>query len=93
MRPYIKTNGTLWMRARTATDLSGVQYYFHCSAGGGPDSSWQDSNEWTSPTAVANGTYTYQIRIRDKSPQSNQTAYFGDIKSLSATSTHTIRIR
>ena len=79
MRPYIKTNGQLWMRARTATDPSGVQYYFHCSAGGGPDSSWQDSNEWTSPTTVANGTYTYQIRIRDKSPQSNQTAYIGDI--------------
>ena len=62
-RPVIRTNGTLYMTTFTATDLSGVQYYFHCSSGGGPDSGWQDSNHWTS-AAVANGTYTYQFKCK-----------------------------
>ena len=83
-RPYVRPDGTLYMAAREATDPSGVQYYFHCSSGGGPDSGWQDSRVWNSPTAVADGTYTYQIKVRDTSAQLNETAYMGD-ETFSAT--------
>ena len=76
-RPLVKPDGTLFMTARDATDPSGVQYYFHCSSGGGPDSGWQDSSHYTS-AAVADGTYTYQVKVRDKSAQYNETPYTGD---------------
>ena len=87
-RPYAMTDDTFWMRARTATDLSGVQYYyFHCSAINGIaqpdpssyDSSWQSSNEWRSTTPVADGTYTFQYKVRDNSTQHNSTPYMGTI--------------
>ena len=76
-RPLVFPTGVVHMTARTATDPAGVQYDFHCSSGGGPDSNWQDSSSWTS-AALADGTYTYQVKVRDKSAQHNETAYTGD---------------
>jgi len=77
-RPIVKTNGTIYMTARTASDPAGVQYYFNCSSGGGSSSGWQDSASYTT-TALANGSYTYQFKARDKSAQANETAYTGTL--------------
>jgi len=51
-----------------------VEYYFQCVSGNGPDSGWIDSPFWkTMP--LPDGKYTYQFRIRDTSPQHNETPY------------------
>ncbi|MBN1868544.1 FG-GAP repeat protein [Candidatus Sumerlaeota bacterium] len=64
---------SITMTATTATDPSGVEYFFECAAGAGHDSGWQDS-----PTYVDTGlddmtTYTYRVRARDKSAAQNTT--------------------
>ena len=51
-----------------------VEYFFHCVSGNGPDSGWLAKPCWQSPK-VADGKYVYQFRIRDKSPQHNETPY------------------
>lgn len=80
--PYATVSNTVAMRAMSVTGEDGlpriepdpVQYYFHCAKGGGPDSGWVDKAAWQSP-AVADGTYAYQFKMRDQSPQHNETPY------------------
>jgi hypothetical protein len=80
--PYATLDNCLAMRAMSVTGEDGcpkiepdpVEYFFHCTAGGGPDSGWIEKPFWQSP-AVPDGTYTYQFKIRDKSPQHNETPY------------------
>jgi hypothetical protein len=66
---------TIGMTATTATDPSGVEYYFECTSGGCSDSGWQDS-----PTYVDTGLspltlYTYRVKARDKSAAQNETGW------------------
>ena len=74
--PYATIDNCVSMTAQTpaTSDASGVQYYFHCTAGGGPDSAWQDSPTYKT-TALADGTYSYQYKVRDKSAQLNASGY------------------
>jgi len=44
--PYATGASSISMTATTATDASGVQYYFECTAGGGNSSSWQDGTTY-----------------------------------------------
>jgi len=74
-QPYSTIDNRISMTAMDASDPSGVQYYFHCVSGGGPDSGWQDSPTFVTPTAQADGTYTYQYKLRDKSAQYNESGY------------------
>ena len=56
------------MTATTATDISGVEYMFTCTAGSGHSSSWQASTTYTD-TGLAEGSIcTYTVKARDKSP-------------------------
>ncbi|MCX6343585.1 MAG: DUF6055 domain-containing protein [Armatimonadetes bacterium] len=82
--PWATIDNKVAMRARSITGghiLScnianeTVEYYFHCTSGGGPDSGWVSTSLWTSPSAVADGAYSYQFKIRDKSAQWNETPY------------------
>jgi len=74
--PYATIDNCVSMTATTPTssDATGVQYYFHCTAGGAPDSAWQDSPTYKT-TALADGTYSYQYKVRDKSAQLNASGY------------------
>ncbi|NNC87503.1 MAG: hypothetical protein HKN82_03465 [Akkermansiaceae bacterium] len=63
------------MTATTASDVNGVEYFFESTAGGGNDSGWQDSPEFTD-TGLAPGTeYSYRVRARDKSAAQIPTAW------------------
>jgi hypothetical protein len=63
------------MMATTATDPSGVEYYFECTAGGGNDSGWQDSPSYADSGLQPETTYTYRVKARDKSPDQNETGW------------------
>ena len=54
---------------------AGVEYYFDCLTAGGHDSGWQDSTNYTDIELIANTTYTYQVKARDKSSSRNETAW------------------
>lgn len=72
--PHATSYDSVAMTATTATDISGVEYYFTCIAGGGHDSGWQNSTAYTDTGLTNNATYTYTVKARDKSVNQNATA-------------------
>ena len=83
LTPVLVGPRSITMIATTATDPSGVQYYFTCVAGGGQDSGWQDSPSYTDIGLHSSTTYSYTVKARDKSFQQNETA--GSSPAASAT--------
>jgi len=65
------------MTATTATDPSGVEYYFMetSSNPGGDDSGWQDSPSYTDTGLNELTQYCYEVQARDKSPNQNLTGW------------------
>lgn len=63
------------MTATTATDPSGVEYFFDCLTAGGHDSGWQDSPVYEDTGLSPATQYTYQVKARDKSVNQNETAW------------------
>jgi hypothetical protein len=66
---------SITMTATTATDPSGVEYYFECTVGGGNDSGWQDSTTYLDTGLSPDTLYTYRVKARDKSPGQNETGW------------------
>ncbi|MHC4720024.1 MAG: Ser-Thr-rich GPI-anchored membrane family protein [Planctomycetota bacterium] len=73
--PAATGSSSISMTATTASDASGVEYYFECISGGGNDSGWQDSPVCEDTGLSANTQYTYRVMARDKSPNQNQTGW------------------
>jgi hypothetical protein len=73
--PYATGSTSISMTATTATDTSGVEYYFDCTAGGGNDSGWQDSTTYEDTGLSPETQYTYKVRARDKSTNQNATGW------------------
>ena len=75
--PYATGATSIRMVATTATDASGVEYYFHETSGnpGATDSGWQDSDTYEDTGLSPSTTYTYQVKTRDKSAAHNETSY------------------
>lgn len=63
------------MTASQATDESGVEYYFECTAGDCNDSGWQDSPVYADLNLSPCTEYTYRVRARDKSQAGNLTGW------------------
>jgi len=73
--PYATGTASIEMIATTASDDSGVQYYFHCSTSGGHDSGWQDDAAYED-TGLSPGTsYAYRVKTRDNSSNHNEGTY------------------
>lgn len=70
------------MTATIASDESGVEYYFECTAGGGHDSGWQDSPMYEDTGLQAETEYTYRVKARDKSPNQNETAWSNEASAM-----------
>jgi hypothetical protein len=85
--PYVDGPTSIAMVASTATDVSGVEYYFACTAGGGHDSGWQSSTSYTDTGLSAGITYTYKVKARDLSSSYNQTAYSDEASAIIAEDT------
>jgi len=81
--PYATSSTSIRMVATTASDDSGVQYYFQCTSDATYDSSWQDSPIYN-VTSLSPAVYTFVTRARDNSPNhnttSNSTAVTVDLK-------------
>ena len=80
--PTALNSNSITMTATTATDLTPVEYYFECTAGGAgcADSNWQSSPTFVATGLAASTSYTYVVRARDF--YSNTT---GDSSAESAT--------
>jgi hypothetical protein len=66
--PYATGSTSISMTATTASDPSGVQYYFDCTAGaGGHDSGWQSGSTYQDTGLTASTQYSYRVQTRDQS--------------------------
>ena len=76
IEPHVVGQGSISMIATTATDPSGVEYYFQRTTGpiGNYDSGWQDSPTYTL-TELDVGVYGFIVKARDKSANQNTTGY------------------
>jgi predicted outer membrane repeat protein len=72
--PYPTSSTSIMMVATTASDPSGVEYFFTCTVGAGNDSSWQDSATYEDTGLAVSTEYTYTVTARDKSGAQNTTA-------------------
>ncbi len=70
--PYPVPPSSIRMVAVTASDPSGVEYYFQCTSNSQYSSGWQDSPEYVA-TSLPEGTHSFVVRARDKSPNHNTT--------------------
>ncbi|MFK7910539.1 MAG: hypothetical protein AB8F34_08040 [Akkermansiaceae bacterium] len=73
--PTALNSASITMTAATATDASGVEYYFDCTTSGGHDSGWQDSPTYTDTGLAPSNTYSYRVQARDKSSNQNTTGF------------------
>ena len=71
--PAAASSDTITMTAAQATDISGVEYYFTNTAGGGNNSGWQDSRYYADTGLTPETSYTYTVTARDKSINQNTT--------------------
>ena len=62
------------MTATSATDPSGVEYYFANVTDPNHDSGWQDSTTYNDTSLAQRTTFTYTVTARDKSSNQNLTA-------------------
>ena len=70
--PYSIPPSSVRMVAATASDESGVEYFFDCTSNPAYSSNWQDSPVYQA-TSLSKGTYSFVVRVRDKSPNQNTT--------------------
>lgn len=71
--PYVSSADSIRMVATTASDESGVEYYFACTSNPAYNSNWQDNSVYQL-TSLPKGTYSFVVKVRDKSPNQNTTS-------------------
>ncbi|MHC4456284.1 MAG: chitobiase/beta-hexosaminidase C-terminal domain-containing protein, partial [Planctomycetota bacterium] len=69
--PSATSHNSITMTATTATDPSGVQYYFNNVTDPAHDSGWQASSTYNDFGLNPETEYTYKVRTRDQSPSQN----------------------
>ncbi|WP_353415664.1 DUF6288 domain-containing protein, partial [Haloferula helveola] len=72
--PTPLSSRVITMTATTASDPSGVEYYFTNTTISGHESGWQDSPKWTDVNLDPSTSYTYEVKARDKAVAATETA-------------------
>jgi hypothetical protein len=72
--PYAVSSTSIAMTAATATDTSGVEYMFTCTAGGGHSSAWQANPNYVDTGLSPSTAYSYTVKARDLSTSHNETS-------------------
>jgi len=73
--PHVLNATAISMTATTASDPSGVEYYFDETTGNGHDSGWQDSPTYTDSGLSPGVEYCYRVKARDRSTNYNETGW------------------
>ena len=80
--PTATGSTSITMIATTATDISGVEYYFECTTGNGHNSGWQNSPYYKDKGLQPGVTYTYRVKARDSAPVPNETGWSGNASAV-----------
>ena len=74
VEPATTSTSSIYAEATTATDTqNGIEYYFQCTSGNGPDSGWQYSNIFEANGLAMGTQYSYRTKARDTSGNLNET--------------------
>jgi hypothetical protein len=73
--PYATGTSTIAMTAVTASDTSGVEYFFANLTDPNHNSGWQTSSSFVDSGLKNNTQYTYTVIARDKSSNHNENAW------------------
>ncbi|MHC5060617.1 MAG: hypothetical protein ACYTFK_05990 [Planctomycetota bacterium] len=74
--PMTISTESVYMAAAEASDAeNGVEYYFDCVSGAGPDSGWQYSRVFDPNGLVLGGRYVYRAIARDTSSRLNESGW------------------
>ncbi|MBD3314543.1 MAG: PQQ-binding-like beta-propeller repeat protein [Chitinivibrionales bacterium] len=84
--PNQSSTDAVTMTASTASDPSGVEYYFECTSGGGNSSGWRSGSSYTDAGLTPGNTYQYRVRARDLSAANNTTAWSSTVSVTLTTS-------
>ena len=76
--PHTVPPSSIRMVAVTASDPSGVEYFFRCVTNPLYSSGWQDSPEYT-VTSLPRGTYSFVVKARDISINHNTTSESSEV--------------
>ena len=82
--PLASGSRSIVMEAKTASDVSRVEYLFLCTSGGGNDSGWQDSPLYEDTGLLPDTLYTYKVKARDKSAGQNETGFSSEASALTS---------
>jgi hypothetical protein len=82
--PRAVNSTSITMTATTASDGSGVEYFFECTAGGGNSSGWQSSPTYTDTGLSVLTSYSYRVQARDLSPAQNPTGFSATASATTA---------
>ncbi len=83
IEPNATGRRTIAMMAKTATDDSGVEYYFECNDSNF-SSGWQDSTLYVRGDYNESTTYSFRVKAGDKSPHKNETGWSSSISTTTA---------
>ncbi|MBL7154674.1 MAG: DUF3616 domain-containing protein [Phycisphaerae bacterium] len=74
--PIATSTTSIYMAATAASDTeNGVEYYFQCVSGDGPDSGWQYGSSLEPSTLTPGDEYAYRVKARDTSSRLNETEW------------------
>jgi hypothetical protein len=85
--PVATSPSIIYMEATTATDPSGVEYFFTCTVGNCNDSGWQQDASYTDTGLNSETTYSYSVTARDKSPQGNKNGASASLSTITKAAT------
>ena len=80
--PKALSSSAITMTATSASDISGVEYYFTNTTDSSHDSGWQDTPVYTDTDLDPAATYVYQVKARDKSTNKNETEWSTPVGAL-----------
>jgi len=88
----IDGTNSITMTATTATDQSGVEYYFKNATLPTHNSSWRLSSTYVDTELEPGTQYTYQVKARDMSPNRNETQYSAPASAVAQGSVDAIEV-
>ncbi len=90
MKPQATGLDTIAMKAKVATDRSGVEYFFDCVTDANFTSDWQSGRLYERGDFEENTTYTFRVKYRDKSENLNETDWSSEESATTASGSDTI---
>lgn len=82
---YAASPNTVTLFATTATDISGVVYYFEDYNNPAQNSGWVDEPNYTFTGLDPNATYLYRVKAKDNSPLRNETGWSEVVYAITLT--------